>query len=437
MPDDWMAKLWDALNSEPGPGAVIGSLVGSFGSSLDALPSFAAVFLDEGADELRVMVRGSAQVRIVAAGGAVQLVTGLGVSTWVEKSVSSPAEVELIGEGDGSAALPLHAGVAAVGRILWRITAASETPSTIVESATAAAEPHPEEQEPSAPMQPTGETMAPQIDQTLAADPDAEEGEVAPDEASRAHPGEQEVDASTSTRGYEHLLFGETRAGVVEDAAVRSTADPAEPAVVDPLTAAEPAAPEEKPNTLAPVAPQPSAAEQAPRRMITGIPIAGAAPAAADAAPGAAQVQAGDHDGETVSSAQLAALLGQQADSIPTAASTPAGRPHPALIVSTGQRVVLDRSAVVGRRPRAVRATGEIPHLVTVESANHDVSRSHVELGIVAGDVVATDLGTTNGTWLLRTNSEPVRLQPHEAALLVAGDRLDLGDGVQLSFEGL
>jgi hypothetical protein len=51
--------------------------------------------------------------------------------------------------------------------------------------------------------------------------------------------------------------------------------------------------------------------------------------------------------------------------------------------------------------------------------------------------VLLVDLGSTNGSTLLRPGQAPVRLHPHEATLAVAGDVVDLGDGVQLTFEDL
>jgi hypothetical protein len=60
-----------------------------------------------------------------------------------------------------------------------------------------------------------------------------------------------------------------------------------------------------------------------------------------------------------------------------------------------------------------------------------------VELRVVGQDLLAVDLNTTNGTRLLRPGLDPVRLQPGDPTILMDGDRLDLGDGVELRFEGL
>lgn len=101
--------------------------------------------------------------------------------------------------------------------------------------------------------------------------------------------------------------------------------------------------------------------------------------------------------------------------------------------ISTGGGFVLDRSAIIGRRPRASRVRADdVPQLITVPSPQQDISRSHLELRLEGWHVVALDLGTTNGTTLMRPGTEPVRLRSGEGVVLGDGDVLDLGDGVKL-----
>ncbi|GAA1486523.1 FHA domain-containing protein [Brachybacterium fresconis] len=112
---------------------------------------------------------------------------------------------------------------------------------------------------------------------------------------------------------------------------------------------------------------------------------------------------------------------------------TVARPPLGAIELSTGDRFVLDRSAIVGRRPRASRVSvHDVPQLITVPSPQQDISRSHLELRLEGWHVVALDLGTTNGTTLYREGADPLRLRPREGVVLHEGDVLDLGDGVQL-----
>ncbi|PQZ70226.1 hypothetical protein CQ031_19675 [Microbacterium sp. MYb40] len=153
----------------------------------------------------------------------------------------------------------------------------------------------------------------------------------------------------------------------------------------------------------------------------------------------------GDHDGATVSAADLRALRQQPpaANDAPTevldvapaaVAAASVGR----IRLSTGQVASLDRTVIIGRRPRSTRASGaNLPHLIAVESPQQDISRSHLEVRPEGDTVVVIDLHTTNGSTLLRPGADPVRLHPGEQTLVLSGDVVDLGDGVTVAFEDL
>ena len=73
---------------------------------------------------------------------------------------------------------------------------------------------------------------------------------------------------------------------------------------------------------------------------------------------------------------------------------------------STGERVDVDRVVLVGRAPEARGfAAGEQPRLVTLASPHQEISSTHLEVrpgtGPDEGWAVLTDLGSTNGTWLV------------------------------------
>ena len=78
-----------------------------------------------------------------------------------------------------------------------------------------------------------------------------------------------------------------------------------------------------------------------------------------------------------------------------------------------------------------------VPRLVAVPSPEQDISRSHLEIRPEGVSVLVVDLGSTNGSTLLREGQLPVRLHPNEAVLVVEGDVVDLGEGVTVTFEGL
>lgn len=153
---------------------------------------------------------------------------------------------------------------------------------------------------------------------------------------------------------------------------------------------------------------------------------------------------AGDHDGATISLAELRARRAEQSteragdhdgDTIPTGR---AAAPVPRIRLSTGEVIDIDRTIIIGRSPRAARvALNDAPRLVTVPSPQLDISRSHLEVRGEPGAVTVVDLRTTNGTMLQRAGADPVRLRSNEPTVVVSGDVLDLGDGVTAAFEDL
>lgn len=110
--------------------------------------------------------------------------------------------------------------------------------------------------------------------------------------------------------------------------------------------------------------------------------------------------------------------------------------PRPSLgvmVLPNGERVDLTMPLVVGRTPRASRVAGdEIPRLVPL-SQNH-ISGNHLAINLEQWNILAVDLGSTNGTFLRRQNQAPVRLGERPEPL-IEGDVLDLGHGVHLMLE--
>ncbi|NLA28842.1 MAG: FHA domain-containing protein [Propionibacterium sp.] len=101
----------------------------------------------------------------------------------------------------------------------------------------------------------------------------------------------------------------------------------------------------------------------------------------------------------------------------------------------SGERLELVTPLVIGRNPRAERIQGiELPRLVAVP--NGHVSSNHLEIRVEGWSVLAVDLHSRNGTYLRRPGQPPVRL-PDQPTVIVSGDVLDLGHGVQFCFEEL
>lgn len=472
-------QIWRDLGSGRGLSAVIDGLVGVFGMSLSGLPAFVVISLAE-SDSARTALRGDVTARLWLRGEDEPVaISGSGVTTWNERAFGRTTRAELsVSSGGAGDLLPIIDGIVSAGRlfveslgaddedgavrVLPRVGAsrpeptpvspqvfgsapvppsavpldvvpetevilAEPTPMSSVRSAPVAASdptPQPElEPEPSVPVDDGSGAPAPfsNGDAELESVPAAEPAEPLA-EASR---GAETLAAEEAPNEYDRLLFGETVLSSVEAAAVR--ADDPEPTTDGSVPApAAPSHPAPAPGEIPPPPPP------LPAGLIGRLPNFGAPPPP----PGL-----GDHDGETVLVEDLQHLLGGGVDSPrpPTApVSAPTVRTVPKLVIGGRAPLPLDRTAIVGTRPRLSRVQGDnASQLVPVESPNGEISRSHVELRVEGSNVLAVDLNSTNGTILLRAGSEPVRLQPGEPSILVPGDRVDLGDGVVLGFEDL
>lgn len=100
---------------------------------------------------------------------------------------------------------------------------------------------------------------------------------------------------------------------------------------------------------------------------------------------------------------------------------------------SSGGRVDVDRPILVGRSPSASRVSGDqLPRLLTVPSPSHDISRTHLQVVPGDGQVVLTDLNSTNGTVLIGPDGRQVTLEPSSPMTVDIGSVIDLGDGVTI-----
>lgn len=95
----------------------------------------------------------------------------------------------------------------------------------------------------------------------------------------------------------------------------------------------------------------------------------------------------------------------------------------------SGDRMRLDVPLLVGRRPAPQRVgSGPEPRLVAVVSPTQEVSSTHVRIEQSGDAVVVTDLRSTNGTVVTGPGGTR-RLRPGESAVVLAGARVEIGDG--------
>ncbi|RDV46527.1 hypothetical protein DOE76_00245 [Leifsonia sp. ku-ls] len=100
-----------------------------------------------------------------------------------------------------------------------------------------------------------------------------------------------------------------------------------------------------------------------------------------------------------------------------------------AVRLPSGDTAPLDAPVLVGRRPVPQRvAEGAAPRLVTVASPTAEVSSTHVRIEQSGDAVVVTDLRSTNGT-VVTGPAGARRLRPGESVVVLAGARVDIGDG--------
>lgn len=419
-PEELIASLWDRQREGGDLAAVIDALTEHASGSFAAMLPFAAVFL-EGPDA-RIAVRGDVTVELTGAERS-ESFTGTNVTTWSERFAQSTSRIVIsAGDAEDVSPLPITGGVVRASNVSAEVEASDVTAALVATDTPAAADASPTDD-----LRPGGAVEEPSATPgaipvvTPAIDSD---GDPAAEDVPDAEDGTSEDSAAQDPSEPATEQIAETPAPI-EDAVEGRTLVPSDIADSDDADEFEQlfGATIASPNALVQPAPAPPAATT----PFGAVPSTGAAD--------------GDHDGATISAADARALRQKVSTSAPDAATAvlpvvagSTGRVR----VSTGQVVTLDRTVIIGRRPRSTRASGaDLPHLVAVESPQQDISRSHLEIRPEGDTVVVVDLHTTNGSTLRRPGADPMRLHPGEQTLVLSGDVVDLGDGVTVVFEDL
>jgi hypothetical protein len=108
--------------------------------------------------------------------------------------------------------------------------------------------------------------------------------------------------------------------------------------------------------------------------------------------------------------------------------------PLGSLLLADGQRVLLDRGAVLGRRPAPIPGGEPWPHLVELPADLTHLSRRHLLVELDGWHVVARDLGSSAGTTLRSPGRDPIRLRAHDPHVLEPGQSLDLAGDFPVTF---
>lgn len=205
-------------------------------------------------------------------------------------------------------------------------------------------------------------------------------------------------------------MWGSTISRPVEAAALREAVDQDAPAVSGAPIAAPgvPVAPAVPAVPAGPAAPRPGAARDARPTEVAGVSEWRAV------APPRYLV----HDGQTLppwKSQQLRAALAQLS-----------------VVASTGDRVPLVESVVVGRSPTAAGPGGAV---LAVSGQHSLVSRNHVRITRGGTSLLVTDLGSANGSTIARRGQAATPLVPHVPTPLGDDDIVELGDGITIRLD--
>lgn len=103
------------------------------------------------------------------------------------------------------------------------------------------------------------------------------------------------------------------------------------------------------------------------------------------------------------------------------------------LAFSHGDNVEVTAPVVVGRSPHPDRFSHLVdPLVVRVPSPHQEISGTHVAISPDDDGVQVTDLGSTNGTLVVRDGGAPEELRPGVSVSIARGDVIDLGDGLTI-----
>jgi hypothetical protein len=94
-----------------------------------------------------------------------------------------------------------------------------------------------------------------------------------------------------------------------------------------------------------------------------------------------------------------------------------------AILLDSGQRVVVESSLVIGRNP----ATSDASAVFSWPDLSRSLSKNHAMLEWLEETLVVTDLGSTNGTKLVSTTGESTPLVAGERAVARVGWRIEFG----------
>lgn len=103
------------------------------------------------------------------------------------------------------------------------------------------------------------------------------------------------------------------------------------------------------------------------------------------------------------------------------------------LMLTDGRVFELNKTTLIGRRPKS-QSSEEDVQLIELDDTDNKLSRTHARVTVAEGTVYIEDLGSTNGSLLVKADSTKVILANREPHDVQAGDIVDLGGGQIITF---
>ncbi|SFR75229.1 FHA domain-containing protein [Agromyces sp. CF514] len=402
-----VSELWPALVDSDPVRVVLDRLTAD---GFQATPPFGLAVRSDDGSQVRTVVRGGFSVRIDG-----ELVTGEGVSTWVERVVQGSA-VEL--RATDAAADPLAVALPIVEGVVY----ATAVDSTAVEPVSAASAPAVATAAPAlVPEAPVAPALVPVVPAVAPVAP------VAP--VAVATPAPEPAVAPPAPAAWVPPVLGDPGATI------------AGPPPAAPPPAAPPAAlgfdAVDDSTIVSPVGGI-SAATMSTRGANTQ--TVGGEQTIVPPTDTSADALGGDHDGLTVVGADVARLRAERdarragqsvsAQEHAPAASGAVAAPRLALRMPDGSIEPVTHEVLLGRAPSVSQVSGgRLPRVVAIGAGDQDISRNHVRVTVEGDTIVITDLHSRNGTHVAQPGKAPVRLRAGEPTPVLVGTVVDLGGG--------
>lgn len=478
-------ELWPLIDG----GSDIDALLEAVSAEgLRTLGAFALARVEPGG--VRILVRGDASARLSTPSGG-HTFDARSVRTWAEHFVDDATafELRLGAAASGAAQYHLDRGVVPAAAIVWpyqptgdgidnaSLSGLVDVAENVPVAAPVAAPPAISVDDPD-----DADDQPESSDELAAGEAQAVDGNVEPASGETVHlsrfnddagdlsvadgepDGELVTEPVAAGDDYD-ALYGHTIHRSVQQAAVEPEPEPEAPADHPPVTAASDSP--ELQSTPSDAVADPPVPGPASAPIISGVPISGVPGGAPSAI-----ADEGDHDGLTISAAQLRAMRAGAGATPPApvaamggptvqAVVCRSGHPNPPqrttcrvcasaldgapqivprpsmgrITMSTGDVIDLVRPAVVGRNPKVEgRLPSEVPQMLKLD-VGQALSRSHAMIRLEGWQVLVEDLGSANGTVVTLPGRPPQRLHAGEPVLIESGAVIDLGGEVTGTYD--